>query len=79
MESSCPRNRHVDEGEYERSLNDLDGVTQFDPQNALALYARGLTPIKKGDDEAGKAEINAVKTMDPNVAGQFVQSDSPAQ
>ena len=57
----------------------LHFMTQFDPRNALALYARGLTLLKKGDREAGKIEISAAKAINPNIAEQFDHSKSPSR
>jgi len=57
------------------SMNDV--VLRFDPRNALALYARGLTLLKKGDTEAGKIEIDAAKAIKPDIAEQFDHSESP--
>jgi tetratricopeptide (TPR) repeat protein len=45
---------YADKGDYEQSLRDFDVVMRFDPKNALAMYARGLTLLKKGDIVAGK-------------------------
>jgi tetratricopeptide (TPR) repeat protein len=70
---------YSDIGEYEHSLRDFDVVMRFNPKNALALYARGLTLLKKGDTEAGKDEINAAKAINPNVAAQFDHSESPSR
>jgi tetratricopeptide (TPR) repeat protein len=39
---------YADKGEYELSLRDFDVVMRFNPRNALALYARGLTLLEKG-------------------------------
>jgi tetratricopeptide (TPR) repeat protein len=70
---------YADKGEYEQSLGDFDLVLRFDPRNALALYARGLTLLKKGDTGAGKIEISAAKAMNPDVAEQFDHSESPSR
>jgi tetratricopeptide (TPR) repeat protein len=70
---------HADKGEYELSLRDFDVVMQFNPRNALALYARGLTLLKKGDTEAGKNDISAAKAINPNIAEQFDHSESPSR
>jgi tetratricopeptide (TPR) repeat protein len=67
---------YADKGEYEQSLRDFDVVMQFDPRNALALYARGLTLLKKGDIEAGKIEINAAKAINHDIGEQFDHSES---
>ena len=68
---------YADKGEYEHSLTDFDVVMRFDAKNALALYARGLTLLKKGDAEAGKADISAAKAINPHIAEQFDHSKSP--
>ena len=70
---------YADKGEYVQSLRDFDVVMRFDPNNALALYARGLTLLKKGDIDAGKNEISTAKTINPNIAEQFDHSESPSR
>ena len=70
---------YADKGEYELSLRDFDVVMRFNPRNALALYARGLTLLKKGDIEAGKNDISAAKAINPNIAEQFDHSESPSR
>ena len=70
---------YADKGDYEQSLRDFDVVMRFDPNNALALYARGQTLLKKGDIDAGKNEISAAKAIDPNIAAQFDHSESPSR
>jgi tetratricopeptide (TPR) repeat protein len=70
---------YADKGEYELSLRDFDVVMRFNPRNALALYARGLTLLKKGDTEAGKNDISAAKAINPNIAEQFDHSESPSR
>jgi tetratricopeptide (TPR) repeat protein len=70
---------YADKGEYELSLGDFDVVMRFNPRNALALYARGLTLLKKGDTEAGKNDISAAKAINPNIAEQFDHSESPSR
>jgi tetratricopeptide (TPR) repeat protein len=68
---------YADKTEYDRALADFDVVMRFNAKNALALYARGLTLLKKGDGEAGKADIAAAKEINPNIAERFDHSDSP--
>jgi tetratricopeptide (TPR) repeat protein len=70
---------YADNGEYELSLRDFDVVLRFNPKNALALYARGLTLLKAGDMEAGKSEISAAKAINPDIAEQFDHSESPSR
>ena len=61
--------------EYDHALADFDVVMRFDAKNALALYARGLTLLKKGDAEAGNAAIAAAKAINPHIAEQFDHSE----
>jgi tetratricopeptide (TPR) repeat protein len=70
---------YADKGEYELSLRDFDVVMRFNPRNALALYALGLTLLKKGDTEAGKNDISAAKAINPDIAEQFDHSESPSR
>jgi hypothetical protein len=51
-----------------KSLKDFDAVLRSNPRNALALYARRLTLLKKGDRIAGNTEISAAKAINPNIA-----------
>ena len=52
---------------------------RFDPKNALAMYARGLTLLKKGDIVAGKTAISAARAINPDIAEQFDHSESPSR
>ncbi len=70
---------YADKGEYEQSLSDFDVVLRINPRNALALYARGLTLLKKGGTEAGKIDISAAEAINANVAEQFDHSESPTR
>jgi hypothetical protein len=42
-------------------------------------FTRGLTLLKKGDAEAGKADITAAKAINPHIAEQFDHSESPVR
>ena len=66
---------YAGKGEYDRALTDFDVVMRFDASNALGLYARGLTLIKKGDTEAGNADITAAKAINPDISEQFDHSE----
>ena len=65
---------YSDKGEYDKALTDFGVVLQFNPRNALALYARGITFLKKNDAEAANADMDAAKTINPNIAEEFDQS-----
>ena len=66
---------YVDKADYGRALADFEVVIQFNPKNALALYARGWMLLKKGDAEAGNADIAAAKAINPDIAEQFDPSN----
>ena len=68
---------YSDKGEYDDALADFGVVMHFNAKNALALYARGLTLLKKGDAAAGQADIAAAKAINPNIAEQFDHSELP--
>ena len=63
------------EGDYNHASEDFEVVLRFNAKNALALYARGLMRLKKGDAEAGKTDIAAAKAIDPNVSEQYDHSE----
>jgi tetratricopeptide (TPR) repeat protein len=68
---------YADKGEYEKSLRDFDIVIEVNPRSAMALYAGGLTLVRKGDTEAGMAGISAAKAINPNIGEQFDDCESP--
>jgi len=70
---------YADKGVFEQSLRDFDVVMRFDPRNALAMYARGLTLLKKGDIVAGKTAISDAKVINPDIAEQFNDSELPSR
>lgn len=56
---------------YNRALAYFDQPLRFDKRNALALYARGMILLKKGDVDAGEADITAAKAINLDIAKQF--------
>jgi len=54
--------------EYERALDDFNAVLQVDPRSPFALYRRGETLIRKGNLEAGNADIAMAKAIRPDIA-----------
>jgi tetratricopeptide (TPR) repeat protein len=70
---------YTDKGNYELALRDFDVVMRFNSKNALALYARGLMLLRKGDAEAAKIDIGAAKAIDKDVAEQFDHSEAPSR
>jgi tetratricopeptide (TPR) repeat protein len=68
---------YADKGAFDSALADFAIVLRFDPRNALALYARGLMLLKNGDAEAGRRDIDAAKRINPDIADQYDQSETP--
>jgi hypothetical protein len=40
-------------------------------KNASSLYGRGIANAKKGDDKAGRADIEAAKAIDADIEEDF--------
>ena len=70
---------YADKGDYEQSFRDFDVVMRFDPKNALAMYARGLTLLNKGAIVAGKTAISDAEAINPDIAEQFNDSELPSR
>jgi len=70
---------YADKGVFEQSLRDFDVVMRFDPKNALAMYARGLTLLNKGAIVAGKTAISDAEAINPDIAEQFNDSELPSR
>jgi len=66
---------YTDKGAFDDALADFNIVLRFDARNALALYARGLMFLKKGSAEAGRNDIAAAKSINPNIAEQYDHSE----
>jgi tetratricopeptide (TPR) repeat protein len=70
---------YTDKREYDLAIRDFEVVMRFDAKNALALYARGLTLLKKGEAEAGNSSIAEAKEINPTIAERFDHSDLPVR
>jgi tetratricopeptide (TPR) repeat protein/predicted aspartyl protease len=58
-------------GDYDKSINDYDAALKIEPQNAGALYGRGIAKIKKKKIDAGEADIAKAEKIAPKVAERF--------
>ena len=65
---------YTDKQDYDRALGDFDTVLGFNDKNSLALYGRGVVKLKKGETQAGTADIAAAKSINPNVVEEFERS-----
>ena len=50
---------------------DFDTALRFNARDANALYGRGLARQRKGDIQAGTADIAAAKAINPYIAAEF--------
>ena len=61
---------YLNGGDNARAIADFDLAVQLVPQDAKALYERGLAKTKSGDASGGNADIAAAEKLDPNVANR---------
>ena len=54
------------------AVADYDSALRLNPKLATALYGRGFARTKMGDLARGKSDVAAVKSIDKNVATEFV-------
>jgi tetratricopeptide (TPR) repeat protein len=54
-------------GEYERAIMDYDDAIGVNSKDAIALYQRSLAKRAMHDDAGADADLEAAKTIDPNV------------
>jgi hypothetical protein len=58
-------------GQYDKAIADYASMLKTDPQNADALYGRGLAKSKAGDVTGGNADMDAARAINPKVADDF--------
>lgn len=58
-------------GKYDLAIADYENINRLDPEAADGLYGRGLVKLKKGDAAGGKADIEAAKRIESDIAEQF--------
>ena len=54
-------------------MTEYDAALKLDPNYARSLMGRGLAKEKTGDAAGGKADIEAAKKMQANVAEMFAR------
>jgi tetratricopeptide (TPR) repeat protein/predicted aspartyl protease len=57
-------------GRFDKALADYDAALGIDPKAASSLYGRGLVKQRSGDATAA-ADMEAAKTIDPNIESRF--------
>lgn len=60
-------------GDYAKSVADYDAALKIEPQNAWALYGRGLANLKQKNTGAGNADIAAATALSAGVALQYTE------
>jgi tetratricopeptide (TPR) repeat protein len=58
------------QGDYAKSVADLDAALKKNPKLASSLYVRGVAKLKL-KDQSGADDIAAAKTMDPTVVSAY--------
>ncbi len=58
-------------GRPDDAIKDYDGALAKRPSQPPSLYGRGLAELAKGAKAAGQADLDAAKSLDPQVAGAF--------
>lgn len=58
-------------GDYDKSIDDYDAALKIEPQNAGALYGRGVAKIKKKKIVEGEADIANAEKIAPKIAERF--------
>jgi tetratricopeptide (TPR) repeat protein len=56
---------------YPAVIADLDASLAAKPENAGALYVRGLARMRNGDTQGGQADVAAAKAKKPDVAKDY--------
>ncbi len=60
-------------GLLDDAIRDYNAALKLDPKNAGSLYGRGLAKQKKGNTEAGNADIAAAKAIQADIAEEYAR------
>jgi tetratricopeptide (TPR) repeat protein len=61
------------QGQFGKSIADLDAALMADPKSASALYVRGLAKRRVGDATGSRADILAAKAIEPDIADTYAR------
>jgi tetratricopeptide (TPR) repeat protein len=59
--------------QFARAVAGFEGHVKAHPDDAYALYGRGIAKLNRGDRAGGAADIAAAKAMDTSVAASFAR------
>ena len=60
-------------GQWELAIADFNSALRLDPKLPSSLYGRGYAKLKRGDLAGGNADIEAAKTTEQNIVGEFAR------
>ncbi len=60
-------------GDYPHSIADYDAVLARQPGSAWSLLGRGLARLRAGQEDAGKADLAAAKTIEPDIESRAIK------
>ena len=58
-------------GDYDKSIADYDASLKINPDNASALYGRGIDKLRKQREPEGQADIAQAIVLSPKIAQSF--------
>ena len=58
-------------GQLDEAIRRYDHALSLAPKQAVSLYARGLTKLRKGDAAGGRADMAAGRALSPDVSREF--------
>ena len=58
-------------GRWDEAFADADAALKANPENAYALFERGVVRLRNGDPAAGRADIEASRALDAGVEKEF--------
>jgi tetratricopeptide (TPR) repeat protein len=58
-------------GDYDKSIADYDASLKINPNNASALYGRGIDKLRKQKAQEGEADVAQATALSPKIAQSF--------
>ncbi|HVE88535.1 MAG TPA: tetratricopeptide repeat protein [Burkholderiaceae bacterium] len=61
---------HLRMGSFDKAIDDYDEALRIDPKSAWSLLGRGIARIRKGAEQAGRADIAAAKAIRSSIEAE---------
>jgi tetratricopeptide (TPR) repeat protein len=58
-------------GDYDKSIARYDASLKINPNNAFALYGRGIDELRKQKTSEGQADIGQAIVLSPEIVDKF--------